>query len=351
MKRLLFALPVLLTLTMCQQKKTDVEEPDIEALRTETKPTEVILGNSRADNFELRINSNGIIAAAQSLEITVNASGALKTLDIKNGSKVNSSQLLGAIENTAENLALERAQIAYKKALVQFQNDSIGYSNLTEEARNNLELSAGLRDAEINLKEAQINKEKTLIKAPFRGVIADMEKKLGDQVGVGEKIGKIYTPNQLVMEAKVLETDYSNLKVGLLADIFPLALKEKSFTATLIEINPIVDDNGMISVKLKLNETQGLLPGMNAQCIIRVPVEESILVPKEAVVIKSGRPVVFTFEEGYAKWNYVETGLENGTDVQIVSGLEAGKQVILSNNLQLAHDAKVSLANTSLNSN
>ena len=170
-------------------------------------------------------------------------------------------------------------------------------------------------------------------------------------MNAGETIGIIYSQNQLMIEAKVLETDYSNLKKGLFADIFPLAVKDKTFTASLVEINPIVDENGMVQVKLKLNETNGLLPGMNAQCIIRVPITESVLVPKDAVVIKSGRPVVFTYEDGLAKWNYVETGKENGTDIQITSGLESGQQVILTNNLQLAHDAKVSIVNASLTSN
>ena len=214
-----------------------------------------------------------------------------------------------------------------------------------------MKLKAGLKDAELSLREARINLEKTQIIAPFSGTVAQLVKKIGDRVNAGETIGLIYSQNQLIIEAKVLETDYSNLKKGLFADIFPLAVKDKTFTASLVEINPIVDENGMVQVKLKLNETIGLLPGMNAQCIIRVPITESVLVPKGAVVIKSGRPVVFTYEDGLAKWNYVETGKENGTDVQITSGLESGQQVILTNNLQLAHDAKVSIANAPLTSN
>jgi len=351
MKRILSTFLLITTCLACQKATEVTEEPDIQALRAETKPTEVFLGNSRNDNFEMKINSNGTIAAEFNLEIVANASGYLQNLKIKNGSKVSQGQVLGTLENTSENLALERAQLAYKKAQIQYSDDSVSYSSKNSVAIENRKTLAGIKDSELNLKEARINLEKTLIKAPFTGLIAELEKKIGDRIGAGEKIAQIYTPNQLTIEAKVLETDYSNLKIGLQADVFPLAIKDKVFTATLVEINPLVDEDGMIAVKLKLNETNGLLPGMNAQCIIRVPVVKSILVPKDAVVIKSGRPVVFTYEGGLAKWNYVETGFENGTDVQITSGLDADKQVILTNNLQLAHDARVSIANSALNQN
>ena len=65
------------------------------------------------------------------------------------------------------------------------------------------------------------------------------------------------------------------------------------------------------------------------------------MVAKEAIVMKSGKPVVFTEENGLAKWNYVSTGRENGKEIEILSGIKAGQNVIVSNNLQLAHDAPI----------
>jgi uncharacterized protein YaiI (UPF0178 family) len=81
---------------------------------------------------------------------------------------------------------------------------------------------------------------------------------------------------------------------------------------------------------------------MTANAVIRSPQSENILVPREAIVMKSGKPVVFTYEDGIAKWNYVETGLDNGVDVEITSGLNDGSEVIITNNIQLAHEAQVS---------
>jgi multidrug efflux pump subunit AcrA (membrane-fusion protein) len=74
-----------------------------------------------------------------------------------------------------------------------------------------------------------------------------------------------------------------------------------------------------------------------------VPAAERIVLPKEAVVIRVGRAVVFTAEDGRAKWNFITTGRDNGKEVEILDGLTEGKEVIITNNLQLAHDAPVSV--------
>jgi hypothetical protein len=53
--------------------------------------------------------------------------------------------------------------------------------------------------------------------------------------------------------------------------------------------------------------------------------------------------VVFTIEKNESKWNYVEVGKDNGEEVEILDGIEAGSTVITTNNLQLAHQAPVQI--------
>ncbi len=57
------------------------------------------------------------------------------------------------------------------------------------------------------------------------------------------------------------------------------------------------------------------------------------------VKISRGKSVVFTLEEGLAKWNYVTVGMES--EVEIKDGITVDQMVIVSNNLQLAHDAPI----------
>jgi hypothetical protein len=80
---------------------------------------------------------------------------------------------------------------------------------------------------------------------------------------------------------------------------------------------------------------------MSVQITFIIPYNKNIIVPKEAVVIRSGKHVVFTAERGLAKWNYVTVGRENGKEIEIIEGLKENQAVIITNNLQLAHDAPV----------
>jgi secreted trypsin-like serine protease len=104
----------------------------------------------------------------------------------------------------------------------------------------------------------------------------------------------------------------------------------------------------MITIKLLITNVQSapLFPGMNCTATIKVPVHRALIIPKDALVMRSGKPVVFTMEDGKAKWNYVSIGKDNGKEVEITAGLNNKKRVITTANLQLADDAPVVEDNT-----
>lgn len=88
---------------------------------------------------------------------------------------------------------------------------------------------------------------------------------------------------------------------------------------------------------------------MNVKVSVRRSLGEQLVIPKTAVVLRSGKQVVFTLKEGKAMWNYVNTGLENATECVvsdrsqkgIEDGLLEGDTVIVTGNLNLAHEAEV----------
>jgi len=68
------------------------------------------------------------------------------------------------------------------------------------------------------------------------------------------------------------------------------------------------------------------------------------VVPKSAVVLRTGRQVLFTLENGKAIWHYVQTGLENAGNYTITGEtLKEGDQVIVSGNINLAHESPVTV--------
>ena len=79
--------------------------------------------------------------------------------------------------------------------------------------------------------------------------------------------------------------------------------------------------------------------------------EERLLVPREAILTRDARPLLFKVEEDRAKWLYVQTGEQNDAIIEVVRVLQGGTlgegdKVIVTDHLTLAHDAKIKVKRT-----
>ena len=147
---------------------------------------------------------------------------------------------------------------------------------------------------------------------------------------------------QLEVVFSVLENELSFVKKNQAVTITSFVDKSKNYMGVVSEINPMVDENGLIQVKAKVNIPDNtLFDGMNVKVIINQPIHDVIVIPKEALVLRSNKEVVFTVKEGLAKWNYVEVLDENSSSYALKKGLKLGDTIIVSGNMNLSHDARV----------
>ena len=123
--------------------------------------------------------------------------------------------------------------------------------------------------------------------------------------------------------------------------IIPFTNDSTLITGNITQINPQVDANGMVKVKAGFRNNGRLIDGMNVKVAIRKPVPNSLVVPKEALVIRQGRDVIFVRQDSLAIWKYVTVEFENSTSLSIKEGLEPGDLVIISGNVNLAHETVV----------
>jgi hypothetical protein len=82
---------------------------------------------------------------------------------------------------------------------------------------------------------------------------------------------------------------------------------------------------------------------MNVNVRVQKTLPNQLVIPKKALVLRTNRQVVFTLRDGKAMWNYVKTGLENSTGFIITEGLNEGDVVICDGNINLAHEAPVTV--------
>jgi membrane fusion protein, multidrug efflux system len=334
----------------CTEEKQKGEEIPLESFRGEVAATPVKVAIAARKSFDYLINASGKIEAPEQIMVVIERSGYLLELNAREGELVEKGKILARLDDTEAKLALEKAKIVLKNAQSVYQSDLLSFETILNsgdaqriaQIEDQLKSKSGLFTAEIDLKEAEMGLEKTVIKAPITGRVADLKIKRGSLVKSGDELLEIISPNRLELKVKVLESDIPLISIGQKAEIYPVGSAEQ-LSGSVQSINPKVDENGLVQVGILLTSSNKLLPGMNARAIIRAPQNNSLVVPKQALVYRSQRAVVFTIDKNESKWNYVEVGKDNGQEVEILSGIDDGATVITTNNLQLAHQAPVQI--------
>ncbi|WP_038032780.1 efflux RND transporter periplasmic adaptor subunit [Thermonema rossianum] len=341
----------------CNQSKSEPGESEAGFTAEVQLPesTPVSIAPVEEKTFVYRIRLQGSIKAAEMAELRFKNSGYLDKIWVHNGRQVSRGALLAQLADDEWQLAVSSAEARRAKAYEDYIKELVDYGGdpraphggIDSTLHERIRTRTGLRAAEIEVAQARLTLRNARLYAPFAGVVADLKRSPGNYITANEVFCRLYNPQTLYLEAEVPESEAPYLRPGLPARLTPLSMPGHSYQARLHEVNPVVNERGMLQLRLRISSPAGLMPGMHAEGIMKVPSHRALCVPKEAVVVRSGKKVVFAVtEDGIAKWHYVQTGAENDREIEITEGLHAGQWVIVSNNLQLAHDSPVEVQDT-----
>lgn len=300
----------------------------------------VTLHTAALDRLPLRRRANGRLRARREVMIK-SRTGGLVTNAPTEGTYYTNGALLLQTDPEPLDLAVARAAAARDEA--NFRHEELqmrlvanlppGDSSVTQRAKRNILIQSGLPVARVALREAEYRLSLARLPAPFGGRAADVEVQVGQQIDPGEEICTLTNPNSLEAEFSLLEQELDGLRGGGAVVVSPAARPELRLPARLDIINPLVEDGGLLRVRAWLTGRlpSGLYPGMNVNVTLERTAPELLVLPKSAVVTRSGRTLVFTYaaEEGRAKWQYVTVGYENDESVAVTEGVEAGQAVIV----------------------
>ena len=244
----------------------------------------------------------------------------------------------------------EKAGELYRKGLIskkQFEAASSEYELVLiesgEKKEEILAASKGLTQAEIEVKRARLNLEKTKIRAPFSGIITGIQVSPQEHLTSGRELFTLVNISRIQVQAKVLESEVGRMRVGREVAIKFSAYPGRIFKGKTKAISPIIDpEDKTCTVVIEVdNPQEEIKPGMHAE--VEIPAEihkDRLLIPQEAVLVR-GRKLAFVVEDGLAKWRYIQVGLENEDYAEVLEGVEEGERVIIEGHFTLAHDAKV----------
>lgn len=304
----------------------------------------------RKTTFQKELLSNGKLQAVHKSELRFRIAEMISSIEVKNGQRVKKGQTLATLESFEhENArdqavqALEKSEIDMKDALISYGYNDKDSAQIPGHILKVAQTRSGYLTAKSDLKKALYDLTHTQLKAPFTGLIANLETHAYNQAETGKAFCLLIDDRKLEVSFSVLESDLADISLGQKIELTPFG-KSTVFNGHISEINPLVDEHAMVKVKaLVKNHNRSLISGMNAKVKIMQSIPNQIFIPKSALVLRQGKPVVFTWKEGQAHWNYVELGNENSTQINILSGLKESEIIIHSGNLNLAHKSPVSI--------
>jgi HlyD family secretion protein len=305
--------------------------------------------------------ATGSVIPRKEIEIKPQVSGIVDELYVEAGKKVRKGDILAKVRiipdmvnlNNAE-ARVERAKIAYDDAKLnydrqeklykngviaqtEFQSAQVAFRNASQEsdaAEANLEL---IREG-VNKKSGKMTN--TLIASTIEGMILDVPVKVGSSVietntfSSGTTIATIADVGDMIFNGKVDETEVGKIRPGMELQLVVGAIENDTFLATLKYISPKgVLENGAVQFEIKadvkLQGDQFLRAGYSANADIVLQRAENVLAIKESVLQFEGDTAfveVETAPQAFEK-RYIKTGLSDGINIQVLSGLKKGEKI------------------------
>ncbi|HEU5395647.1 MAG TPA: efflux RND transporter periplasmic adaptor subunit, partial [Verrucomicrobiae bacterium] len=175
----------------------------------------------------------------------------------------------------------------------------------------------------------------TRVLAPFDGVITRKDADVGDLAVPGKALVEMEDARHLRLEADVPEALVDRLKLG---DSLPVRIGalETNLLGVVGEIAPSADPNSRtFVVKLDLPAAPGIRAGQFGRVAVPAGQTSALRVPAAAVVQRGQLELLFVAADQHAQLRIVKTGARVGDEVEVISGLNPGETVIVSDAVNL----------------
>jgi len=182
------------------------------------------------------------------------------------------------------------------------------------------------------------------VAAPWDGVVSKVLVKDGDFVAPRAPLVEMYDPNSLVIRLAIPEAQSTLVFKGMPVKVKLDAYPGKTFEGKISLVYPELDTRMRTrTAEVKLDYPVALIPGMFARLQVGLETAtDAVVVPGDAVlVMPNGEKVAYVLRDGKAQRRVVQTGLEAGGQVQVVSGIQPGEIVVTAGNEKLKDGMEV----------
>ena len=336
------------------------------------------------------LNASGYVVARRRATVSSKVTGKVLRILIEEGQPVREGQILAHLDDTQPRASLHYAEAQLASArkaaaedqarLVQaeltlarrqqlLKEQVVGKAELDEAQSNVDSLKARIAHTQlqVGVAESQVALQKTqladmVVRAPFSGVVISKDAQPGEMIspvsaGGGftrTGIGTIVDMSSLEIEVDVSETYINRVTPGMKVEAVLDAYKDWPIPAHVITTIPSADRaKATVRVRIAFDTLDPrILPDMSVKVTLlrdepaagtAAPAAPRMLLPKTAIRTADGRKIVFVLREDRVERRAVSVGLEQGDQVEVLSGVSAGERVVVDGPVTLKDGDKVKL--------
>ncbi len=317
-----------------------------EIVEEESKLTNVNVERVGTGTIQLTSPVSGRIAIGDDVNIIPMAQGEVTSVSVREDTYVSEGQTLFTIDDT-------QAQISYQQTLINIRT----LEESLEVLRRNLTRTRTLMEAggatrsdvetiEDNIKTTQLQLENArltsqsaeqalkhyTVKSTASGYVTQVNVRVGGVAGSSVAV-VISDVDHLELEANVSEYLINEISVGQNVDVYVKSVSNDPFTGRITEIQNFPNTNSFTyPIKISINDRSGVIKaGMFAEVRLSSQRRSGVMtIPSDCVIINGDERYVYILEsDDTVSRRYITTGLDNGTDAEVTSGLSMGETIVV----------------------
>jgi len=296
-----------------------------------------------ARNMPTSTEAVGTVQAEQIATVTARVMANIIEMRASAGQRVAKGQTLVVLDDRDLRHRVEQAQEAMRSAeatLEQAQSDFRRDKPLFdqqvitpydfEHTQTNLKTAeANLKRLEQAQREAEVNLTYSIIHSPFDGVVVDKQADLGDLAAPGKPLFTLYEQGRLWLEANVPEELMPHVRLNNPMTVH-IDATDREIQGRVAEIVPSSDPSSRTEiVRVRLNKTEGLVPGMFGRLMIPLAPEPVLTIPESALTRVGQLTMVDVVRQDTIERRTVQLGRVVDGEYEVLSGLASGEVIVL----------------------
>ncbi len=306
----------------------------------------------RYSDWQPEISAVGSVRAVRGVDITTEVTGLVRSVDFRSGDDAKRGQVLVHLNADADiallhslEAAADLAATVYARDKMQFEAQAISQAQLDADA-------ADLKNKRAQAAAQAALVEKKILRAPFDGRLGITTVNPGQYLNTGDKVVTLQELDPVYVDFRLpqeqLAQVHPGLEVRLTLDAFP----GESFPGKINAVDPLVDSSSrnFQAEATVANPTRKLLPGMFVRVAVLSGAQQHYLtLPQTSITFNPYGSTVFLVQKDEkgkrtAQQTFVTTGATRGDQIEVLSGIKEGEEVVTSGQLKLKNGTPLDIS-------